>query len=203
MSLLPVMEALVRLKFEGLVESRPRAGTRVRIPTREDVIGHFVVREALEGQAANLFAAQATGTERSSLQKLAARTDRLFKADQVQFAYWHQKFHVRVVEGAHCPTLVRAIESTQALQSTWLVVLVPRLSTSSLGFKDHQNLAKFLLGGTPQQAEVQMRQHVRRGFHQIMDGLEPYFELRRLRGETYSRTTQTSYAATQARTFSA
>ena len=40
MSFLPVSEALLRLEFEGLLESRPRAGTRVRIPSREDVRGH-------------------------------------------------------------------------------------------------------------------------------------------------------------------
>ena len=36
MSFLPVSEALLRLEFEGMLESRPRAGTRVRIPTREE-----------------------------------------------------------------------------------------------------------------------------------------------------------------------
>ena len=47
MSFLPVSEALLRLEVEGLLESRPRAGTRVRIPSAEDVQGHYVVREAL------------------------------------------------------------------------------------------------------------------------------------------------------------
>src|SRR5438552_8799878 len=55
MSFLPVSEALLRVDVEGLVESRPRAGTRVRIPSREDVVGHFTVREAIEVQAAMLF----------------------------------------------------------------------------------------------------------------------------------------------------
>src|SRR2546426_10755518 len=58
MSFLPVSEALLRLEFEGLLESRPRAGTRVRIPSREDVRGHYIVREALEAQAARLFASR-------------------------------------------------------------------------------------------------------------------------------------------------
>src|SRR5216117_280360 len=68
-SFLPVSEALLRLEFEGLLESRPRAGTRVRIPSPEDVKGHFVVREALEVQAAKLFADVATPAERAELQK--------------------------------------------------------------------------------------------------------------------------------------
>ena len=51
-------------------ESRPRAGTRVRIPTPQDVEGHFVVREALETQAARLPALTATPEEQAELFKL-------------------------------------------------------------------------------------------------------------------------------------
>ena len=75
MSFLPVSMALLRLESEGLLESRPRAGTRVRIPSPEDVRGHYVVREALEVQAAKLFSQMATAGERTDLQKLAARGD--------------------------------------------------------------------------------------------------------------------------------
>src|SRR6185436_13107893 len=67
MSFLPVSMALLRLEFEGLLESRPRAGTRVRIPSPEDVRGHYVVREALEVQAARLFAVVATAEDRTEL----------------------------------------------------------------------------------------------------------------------------------------
>ena len=67
MSFLPVSEALLRLEFEGLLESRPRAGTRVRIPSPEDVRGHYLVREILEAEAARLFAQVATKRERAQL----------------------------------------------------------------------------------------------------------------------------------------
>src|ERR1700733_7192927 len=77
MSFLPVSEALLRLEHEGLLESRPCAGTRVRVPTRPDVQGHYVLREALESQAAILFTAQATPDERAELMKLALRVDAL------------------------------------------------------------------------------------------------------------------------------
>src|SRR5215204_3652948 len=70
MSFLPVSEALLRLEFEGMLESRPRAGTRVRIPSAEDVRGHYVVREALEVQAARLFAAAATVDDRTDVKRL-------------------------------------------------------------------------------------------------------------------------------------
>src|SRR5580704_6392052 len=60
----PVGEALQRLEREGLVESRPRAGTRVRVPTRQDIKDRSLVREALETQAARLFAEHATAAEK-------------------------------------------------------------------------------------------------------------------------------------------
>src|SRR4026207_576248 len=77
MSFIPVSEALQRLEVEGLLESRPRAGTRVRIPTREDVCGPVVGRAALESQAAMLLARVATAAEREDLQRLATRVDAL------------------------------------------------------------------------------------------------------------------------------
>src|SRR5580700_8923880 len=102
MSFLPVSEALLRLEHEGLLESRPRAGTRVRVPTRTDVQGHYVVREALESQAAMLFAAHATRDERLELMKLAVRVDALsVHAEGNRFVYLslHEKLHRRIAEG--------------------------------------------------------------------------------------------------------
>src|SRR5690349_14291194 len=97
MSFLPVSEALLRLEFEGLLESRPRAGTRVRIPSPEDVQGHYVVREALEVQAAVLFTAQCTPAERVELKKLAARVDTLHQqGDRQMYLAVHQKLHARI-----------------------------------------------------------------------------------------------------------
>src|SRR5262247_2497878 len=92
MSFLPVSEALLRLEIEGLLESRPRAGTRVRIPSPEDVKGHYVVREALEVQAALRFAAFATPRERFELKKLANRVDLLgTQSDRMLYQTMHLK----------------------------------------------------------------------------------------------------------------
>src|SRR5687767_11570177 len=99
MSFLPVSEALLRLEFEGLLESRPRAGTRVRIPSREDVRGHYVVREALEVQAATLFAKVATSGERTELRKLATRVDTVaMQPDRRLYVVLHHKLHRRIAE---------------------------------------------------------------------------------------------------------
>jgi DNA-binding GntR family transcriptional regulator len=187
MSLLPVMEALLRLEAEGLLESRARAGTRIRIPTEEDVQGHFAVREALEIQAAKLFFKNATPPERAAMVKLAVRVDESYGLDQVKFVALHLKFHHRLVECAHCPALLQAVEITHALWSTWLCALVPRLPVHSLGGRDHQELMAALVHGTCEAAAQKMEAHVRLGLRQVMDGLEPFFHLRKMVGETYSR----------------
>jgi DNA-binding GntR family transcriptional regulator len=186
MSLLPVMEALLRLEAEGLLESRPRAGTRIRIPTKEDVEGHFAVREALETQAAKLFCRKATPSERSAMVKSAEQVDELYGSDYGKFVTLHLKFHRRLVECAHCPALLQAVKITQGLWSVWLCA-VPRLPIDFLGGRDHQELMGVLAYGTPEAAAQKMEAHLRLGFRQVMDGLEPYFRLRKMVGETYSR----------------
>src|SRR6516225_6283485 len=100
MSLLPVSEALMRLEFEGLLESRPRAGTRVRIPTPEDVRGHYVVREALEVQASMLFASYATPEDRANLIASAIRVDAMSISDDAAYLPAHEKLHRQIAEGA-------------------------------------------------------------------------------------------------------
>ena len=139
MSFLPVSEALLRLEFEGLLESRPRAGTRVRIPSREDVRGHFIVREALEVQAAKLFAAGATPEDRNEIQKLAARVDAMSVSDQSLYLPAHEKLHRRIAEGTRCPALSLAIEKTHALASTWFCVA--RESSDLVAARRHQDFA--------------------------------------------------------------
>src|SRR5436309_16125204 len=78
MSVLPVTDALRRLEVDGLVESRARAGTRVRVPSDIDIRALYELREALESQSARLFAQKATPVERRELTELARRVDALF-----------------------------------------------------------------------------------------------------------------------------
>src|ERR1700733_13542721 len=77
-SIVPVGDALQRLENEGLVESRPRVGTRVRVPTSLAVRGHYIVREALETQAARIFAEKASPSERDEIRSLAQQLDAMY-----------------------------------------------------------------------------------------------------------------------------
>ncbi len=120
----PVTEALQRLEGEGLVESRPRAGTRVRVPTRQDIEDRSLVREALETQAARLFAKRATAAEKRELRQMGRRVDQLYAAcekssDDREFLFsvntYHMKLHLHIAVCARCPALRDAIEKEQVL----------------------------------------------------------------------------------------
>ncbi len=188
MSFLPVSEALIRLELEGLLESRPRAGTRVRIPTRQDVCGHYVVREALEVQAAKLFCEVATAEERAELQKLAARVDAMSsQGDASRFVYLslHERLHRRIAECARCPALSEAIEKTHALASTWRCVVRP--PSSGPPRRAHPILAEALVGDNPAVAAEAMHQHIASSMQNALERLEPYFRLRKASGKTYLR----------------
>src|SRR5881397_3171203 len=78
MSVVPVSDALRRLEDDGLVESRPRAGTRVRVPSEKDIRELYELREALDSQSARLFTERATPRQRLELRRLARKLDVLF-----------------------------------------------------------------------------------------------------------------------------
>ena len=185
MSFLPVSEALLRLEFEGLLESRPRAGTRVRIPSRDDVRGHYIVREALEVQASMLFASFATAEDRAELQKFAARVDALSISDQSMYLPAHEKLHRRIADGSRCGALSVAIEKTHALASTWFCIA--RQPGAQTPVRRHQDLVEVLVTGTPLEAAEAMRQHVAQGMENAMDRLKPYFRIRKAYGKTFFR----------------
>jgi DNA-binding GntR family transcriptional regulator len=186
MSFLPVSEALLRLEVEGLLESRPRAGTRVRIPTREDVRGHFIVREALEVQAAKLFTQFATAADRAELRKLAARVDTLaVKPDRTLYTVLHQRLHRRIAECSRCPMLSDVIEKTHALASIWFGLL--RQPAPGDPPRRHQDLIEALANGPAEAAAEAMRKHNAVAMERTLEVLKPYFRMRRAQRRTFFR----------------
>lgn len=190
MSLLPVGEALQRLEQEMLVESGRRVGTRVRIPTPQEIRGFCIVREALETEAARLFAERARISEREEIQRLAAELDALYEssAEQAQEAspdflhelrLFHMRFHLRIAEAAGCPYLTHQIEKNQHLvfNSFYDKLFGPRRLPPDW----HLSLARILAAGNVDQADQAMRRHVRHHLDEIMYRLEPYLNLDRER----------------------
>jgi len=184
MSFLPVSEAFIRLEVEGLLESRARAGTRVRIPTQKDVEGHYFLREALETQAARLFAQKASPEEKANLLELAVLLDSPNdnEVDRRSYLSLHEKLHQKITEYARCSALADAVEQTYALASAWMCV--DRSYDTSLS---HQALVEALASGDAATAAKAMSLHINARKQEALARLKPYFALKKRRGSRYSR----------------
>jgi DNA-binding GntR family transcriptional regulator len=177
MSFLPVSEAVRRLEIDGLLESKPRAGTRVRIPTRQDILERYALREALETQAARLCAEHADENGRPDLLKIGSHLDQLYGSGTdgyEEFLYsvhtYHMHFHLRIAELAGNSLLRGAIEREQVLVFNWLFDTAAR--QRSLPPRFHSELAAAVTG-TVEGADCTMRAHIRHGMQRVMENMDP------------------------------
>lgn len=210
MSLLPVGEALQRLELEGLVESRPRVGTRVRIPSAQDIRGHYMVREAIECQAARLFAEKASRSERLEVQEMAAQLDAFDSEDSSRKGDLgedrvfdarrrHYQFHMRITECTGCQALCEAIEKIHILLLSWVnnSSFIPDPGPNRFDCRPypsprwHQDLVDALLTRDPLEADKAMRQHVRFGMERMLSQLGPYLGGHESHVHTWSRRSPT------------
>ncbi len=178
MSTVPVGEALLRLEAEGLVESRPRAGSRVRIPTASEIQGNYELREALETHSARLFAERATDADRRGLLAAAQKLDSQFRAMKqkpysavrhAQAERLHMRFHMLVAEAGRCQELANAIERSRVLLFNWLFTMSAEFGELPEGW--HGTLARKLAAGSPREAAEAMRLHVRYRKEEVIEKL--------------------------------
>ena len=178
MSFLPVSEALQHLEIDGLVESRPRVGTRVRVPTRGDILERYGLREALETQAARLCAEHADQSSKQELLKMAYHLDQLYASSgggDDDFLYsvhtYHMRFHLRVAEIGGNSLLRGAIEREQVLVFNWLFDTAAHQRSLPPHF--HSELASALVGPSVEAADRVMRAHIRYGMDRIVEAMHP------------------------------
>jgi len=180
MSLVPVAQALQRLEIEGLLESRPRAGTRVKVPTAQEIRGQFELRQALECQSARLCAERATFRERLELRRLAANVDALYckvpfqdPGDDWVFAMnqYHVDLHMKITDYARSGLLKAEIENTHILILNWLYDTTRGRRILPPNF--HADLISVIAEGNCEKAEEAMRKHVSYGLKSIQTAVEP------------------------------
>jgi DNA-binding GntR family transcriptional regulator len=176
MSLVPVAEALQRLEAEGLVESRPRIGTRVCQPSAEDIRGRYEVREALEAQVARLFAEKASARERTELCAMADTMDAMYercfhdRAGDREYLYevhsFHADLHMRLAQCTGCRALCRTIERNHVMMFNWLYDVAAKRPPLPPTF--HRDLIDVLCEGGVEKADQAMREHVRYGLENVL-----------------------------------
>jgi DNA-binding GntR family transcriptional regulator len=162
MSLAPVGEALRELARDGLLESEPGWGTRVRRMDREALRNQHVLRIAIECEAARECSLQASESQFAELLELAEELDRRIdsKADPSQIRDLDSQFHLRVAELSGATALVEVLKANQLVRMLARGSLLAHNRTKPL--KQHVRLAKALASRNPDQAEQSMREHCER-----------------------------------------
>jgi DNA-binding GntR family transcriptional regulator len=186
MSVVPIAEALARLESEGLVENRPRVGTIVFVPTPAQIRGQWVVREALEVQAARLFAQRASPEQRDRLWGLAEEFDlehehlgglpEIDPETLFEHRCRHMRFHLQIPQSAGAPELREAIERNHVILFYWMHNQ-SMYGGSQMPNRWHRDLADVLCRSAAEEAATAMRAHVNDRLEVLMRNLEAFLTI--------------------------
>lgn len=163
-SVLPVLEACLRLENDGLVESSPLLGSFVPQMTAEKLEEEHFFREAIECQIARIYAVRASEHERESMLQLARELDAIEKNGNPEtrevnraFQHKHFRYHVMLAKIARVDLLY------QQLKKFWYKRLTFAWNVDKKHFPTpedwHATLTNALNSGNPERADMAMRHH--------------------------------------------
>jgi GntR family transcriptional regulator, rspAB operon transcriptional repressor len=157
-SVAPVLEAMTQLEWEGFLETKPRRGTVVKRITARHALGRFRLRQAIEAEAARLYAGRVILSEQATLLKLAQRLD---ASKRGSLANWRMEveFHDQLVRLADCPVLHETF--THVMRHSLYHAahkLLPQIPHR--GQDVHSILIEALAAATPARADTLIREHL-------------------------------------------
>jgi DNA-binding GntR family transcriptional regulator len=162
MSVAPVLEALVLLERQGLIETIPRVGTRVRTVTREGVRGQMLLREALEVQAVHLLHGAALRPHRAALLPLAEAADADYQ-DQLARLSADLAFHRALVAAVGEPALEAAYATVMQLGFFHMINVVVDGPAGRRARDSHVRLLQRLQRADAAEAAGAIRRHLASG----------------------------------------
>jgi len=171
----PVREALLRLRYEGLIDVLPRVGYQVTPITVEDVEEVFDLRLLLEGEAAALATDRGTDDELRSLadnDRATARELRKTSPDQRAYTQFHDSFHLEIARLAKNGRLAEFI-SALLRDGTRIRMTDPRMGIHGLEEEQQLNeqLVNVMLARDPEAARSEMQGHILAGKRRVFSRL--------------------------------
>ncbi len=158
-SVAPVLEAMVLLEHEGLLETIPRKGTQVKLIREADVMGQFMIRDALECKAARLYW---DGPLKDKMDHLLPFAEKVDQAPEDHLEDWKTEilFHRDLVNLAAVPALTEAFDRTMKLNLFYAMArIIPAHKKTSR--ENHVDLLNRLCAaGSADRAEEIIRNHV-------------------------------------------
>lgn len=167
-SVIPVTEAASRLEIIGLLYKSPKNGrTSVALPTLTEMVGNYLLREAIECKVVHILCERGLTKEREqTLRDLANLIDPGSPLSQGELlegkphVYFHQQFHTKLAEFTDFNCF------TTALSNSCLHYLPLQLSPplkSTIGLSDasfHTKIVDAIVSGNSELAQTIMRDHI-------------------------------------------
>jgi DNA-binding GntR family transcriptional regulator len=160
----PVREALRRLGSEGLIETLPNKGARVRTWSEGELDDIFDLRALLEGHAAGLAATRASSSQLASMADIVVRMDSATSQggapDYDLIAGLNDAFHSAVVTASGnslLPQLAQSLVHIPVVVRTFRRYSPGRLRQS---MRQHREVLDALTSRDPAWAEAIMRAHI-------------------------------------------
>lgn len=155
----PVREALRDLATMGFVDIRPYQGSRVRQPTRQELLEAIAVRAELEALAGRLAAPRVTDSQLERLEYLmAAMADAAERGDPHEQALQNTEFHATIVEVAANQSLERMWKLLEPSARTYVTASLPGIDLGWLGAR-HRPIIDALRARDPEGAAGALREH--------------------------------------------
>ena len=165
-SKIPLREALVQLKAEGLVSFMPNRGAVVTELSANEVDEIFTMRIALETKALERAIPNLSSADfiraKSVLEILEKEKDR------TQWSELNWEFHATLYQASQMPRLLSTIETLHNNVTRYLIIYLDRLSAQEISQKEHLAIFNACQKRNIDGATKQLTTHLRKASKRLM-----------------------------------
>ena len=165
-SKIPLREALVQLKAEGLVSFMPNRGAVVTELSAKEVDEIFTMRIALETKALERAIPNLNPADfiraKSVLEILEKEEDR------TQWSELNWEFHATLYQASQMPRLLNTIETLHNNVTRYLIIYLDRLSAQDISQKEHLAIFNACLKRNIDAATKQLTNHLRKASKRLV-----------------------------------
>ncbi|MFH1138867.1 MAG: GntR family transcriptional regulator [Pseudomonadota bacterium] len=170
-SKIPLREALVQLRAEGLVEFLPNRGAVVSGLSPAEVDEVFTMRSALEVKALERSVPKLRPADFIRAEAVLAIIEA--EEDRAKWSELNWEFHRTMYQAAGMPRLLSAIEALHNNAARGLVIYLDRLSAQDVSQAEHRRILAACRAGDLAAAARELEAHLSRASRRLMTFLTP------------------------------
>jgi DNA-binding GntR family transcriptional regulator len=169
-SKIPVREALVQLRTEGLITFSPNRGAVVSELSHEEVDEIYTMRIALEAKALERAIPALRPADLIRAQAVLDIVDT--EDDQSRWSELNWEFHAALYQAARMPRLLTTIEMLHNNVARYLVIYLKKLGAQPVSQNEHRAILDSIRHRKAKRAVDQLQQHLERASKRLVGFLK-------------------------------